>query len=82
MSKNILYRERGNFMLQKQKIITWIITFTILIGLLPMQSIAQSNNANITSDECTFKFKKIADWGSGFSGEITITNTGNKTIEN
>ena len=69
-------------MFKKQRTISWVLLLTILIGLLPIQVFANDNNSKTNIDCCAFEYKTTSDWGSGFNGEITITNTSQKTIEN
>ena len=69
-------------MFKKQKTISWILLLAILIGLLPMQVLAEDNNSKLIVDGCTFEFSKTSDWGSGFNGQIKITNKSQKAIEN
>ena len=69
-------------MFKKQKTISWILLLVIVFGLLPTHAFANNYSSEVITDSCNFEFQKTADWGSGFNGEIIITNTSKETIEN
>lgn len=57
-------------MFKMQKTISWILLLAILIGLLPMQVLAENSKSKLIPDGCTFEFSKTSDWDSGFNGQI------------
>lgn len=54
----------------------------LLLICIPLIASAGNSFEMFSEDGYDVEFKIISDWGSGFNGQITLINTGEKTIEN